>query len=179
MFAHAWWSSTSPVASSYQAVQARRIRNRAQSSPALRCVVYETPVIAPAPKHRVVLSTPQTFGPYTPHHARRQARQNHPAFPVRDSTHILRIQLPTLTSVSHRFCTAAQLVLYCTLEHTATAPAPTNACIASLAVGRARDVTHDPDVPAVRTWPVLQPRPPLRGVVDVRPRDAHAGRVRR
>jgi len=49
-----------------------------------------------------------------------------------------------------------------------------------LASRRARDVTHDPDVP-VRARPILQPRPPPRTVLDARPRDAHthAPRVRR
>ena len=70
--------STSPVASSHQAAQAWRVRGRTHSLPALPSAVYETPVIAPSPQHRVVLSTPQTFEPYTPRHARRQARQNPP-----------------------------------------------------------------------------------------------------
>jgi len=71
-------SSTSPVASSCQAVQAWRVRDRTHSSPAPQSAIYETPVIAPVSQHRVVLPTPQTFEPYTPRHARCQACQNPP-----------------------------------------------------------------------------------------------------
>lgn len=90
-------------------------------------------MIAPAPQHRVLLSTPQTFEPRTPRHARRQARQNPPIPLSLVFAHIPRAQLPALARVSRRFCTAAQLVLYRTLEHAPTAPAKADACVASLA----------------------------------------------
>jgi len=96
------YPSTSPVACSCQAVQARGVRKRAQGSPDLRSAVYEAPVIAPAPQHRVVPSTLQTFGAYTPRHVRRQAPPNPPILLSLAFVHILRIQLPTLTRVSHR-----------------------------------------------------------------------------
>ena len=41
--------------------------------------------------------------------------------------------MPSLTHVSRRFCAAAQLILYRTFEHTTTAPAKADACVASLA----------------------------------------------
>ena len=126
-------SSSSVSSSSCQGVQARRVRGRTYSSPALLSAVYETPVIAPAPQHRVLLSTPQTFEPRTPRHARRQARQNPPIPLSLVFAHIPRAQLPALARVSRRFCTAAQLVLYRTLEHAPTAPAKADACVASLA----------------------------------------------
>ena len=128
-------SSSSASSSSCQPVQARRVRGRTYSSPALLSAVYETPVIAPAPQpqHRVVLSTPQTFEPYTPRHARRQARQNPPIPLSLVLAHIPRAHLPACARVSRRFCAAAQLALYRTLAHAPTAPARADACVASLA----------------------------------------------
>jgi len=106
-------------------------RPHAELSPPECCL--RIPVIAPSPQHRVVLSTPETFEPYTPRQARRQARQN-PLIPLSlIFAHIPRERLPTLARVSRRFCAAAQLVLSRTLEHPATAPAKADACMASLA----------------------------------------------
>jgi len=94
--------STSSGASSCQAVQAQRVRNRAQSSPALRSAVYKTPVIAPAPQHRVVLSTPQTFGPYAPRHTRRQARPN-PPIPLHPPNITIFISLKEIRSAKMKY----------------------------------------------------------------------------
>ena len=50
--------------------------------------------------------------------------------------------VPSLTHVSCRFCTAAQLILYHTFEHTTTAPAKANTCVASLAATLHLAETH-------------------------------------
>ena len=129
-------SSSSVSTSSCRALQPRPVRGRRYSLPALLSAVYEAPVIAPVPQHRhgVAIATSETLEPYyTPRHARRQARQNPPVSLSLVFAHIPRAQLPALALVSRRFCAAAQLVLYRTLEHTATAPAKADACLASLA----------------------------------------------
>lgn len=75
--------STSPIASSCQAVRGQHVCGRAHSSPALPSAVYEAPMIGPSSRHHVVLSTSQTFESHTPRHARLSSvpKLAHPAFP--------------------------------------------------------------------------------------------------
>jgi len=157
--------STSPVASSCQAVQ--------DGAPA-------TARIARLPSEvRNTRDRPSTAAPCRPVHAadllalhrspRTPSSAPNPPIPLSPVfAHIPRVKLPTLACIPHLFFTAAQLVLYRHLEHSATASANAGACVAGLAGAshlRARGVTHGPDVP-VRTRPILRLRPRPRSAFD-------------
>ena len=101
-------------------------RPRTHSSPALLHSAKETP---PSP-HRVVVSISQTYEPRSPRLTRQQARQNLPIPLSFILAHIPRSTLPTLALVSRRFCAAAQIALYRTLE---LSPTDADACVARLA----------------------------------------------
>ena len=133
-----------------QAVQAWRVRGRTYRSPALLSAVYETPVIMPAPKHRVHLSTLQVFEPYTPRHARRQARQNPPIPLSLVFVHIPHAHLPALAPVS---CASTRAQPHPrTLRYRPSKSrhihGESRRSFASCGAG---DVTHKPDVPMSAT----------------------------
>ena len=97
--------STSPVASSCQAVQAGASAAHADLACPPECCL-RTPVIAPSAQHCVVLFTLQTFEPYTP----RQARQSRPiplslifcAYPARTASRPCPCLTPLLRCASTR-----------------------------------------------------------------------------
>ena len=101
-------------------------RQRTQSSPALLHSVRESILVPP----RVVVSVSQTYEPRSPRLTRQQARQNPPIPLSFILAHVPRSDLPALALVSRRFCAAAQLVLYQTLELSAK---DADTCVAKLA----------------------------------------------
>jgi len=115
-----------PVASSFQDDQAQRVRgrDRTHNSPALLSAVYATPVIALEPQHPPVpLTSPGT-------HAAKRTKIHPSPFKFASSLHRSLAHSSPPLSVSRA---APQLVLYCTLERSVTAPAKLDACMASLA----------------------------------------------
>ena len=175
-------SSSSVSSSSCQAVQVRHLRGRRYSSPALLSAAYEAPMIAPVPQLHLAMSKSQTFEPYTPRHTRRQARQS--------ATVPLSLVFALCTSCAH---SSPHLRLTPLLRCSSTRALPpprahhhrpsksgrmSGEPRCGFASRRARDDTHDPDVP-VRARPVLQSHPMPCTALDARPRDAHAPRVQR
>ncbi|KAI0260572.1 hypothetical protein BC834DRAFT_536079 [Gloeopeniophorella convolvens] len=104
--------------------QARRTRTL--SSPALLGAISE----APLPVQRVLVSALQEYEPRSPRTTRQRARQNPPIPLSLVLAHVPRASLPAVAQVSRRFCAAAQLALYRTLE---LAPGEADACVAALA----------------------------------------------
>ena len=90
-------------------------------------------MITPVSQHRVVLSTPQTLAPQpslcTPPSAPKPAP---PAFP-RLHAHLTCLAPYPWLCLTPLLLRSLKLVLYRTLEHSATAPAKAHACVAGLA----------------------------------------------
>jgi hypothetical protein len=78
----------------------------------------------------MAVSISQAYEPRSPRHTRQLARQNPPIPLSFILAYVPRASLPTLALVSRRFCAAAQLALYHTVELSA---ADADACIAKIA----------------------------------------------
>jgi hypothetical protein len=125
-------------------------RPRTHSSPALLPSAKKS--LPAPPSHRAVVSSSQTFEPRSPRLTRQQARQSPPIPLSFILAHIPRSSLPALALVSRRFCAAAQLALYHTLEPSAT---DADACVARIA--------GVPHLAALVSSLVLSEYPPAHG----------------